>query len=201
MIEPDVVTERLVLRSMSAGFLAATVAGRPADGLLGLTVPDAWLDESALARRRLADLRDDPAYAPWSLRAIGLRSTDQMVGHIGFHTRPGPSYLATIAQSGVELGYTVYPAFRRCGYAREAIVALMAWARAQQGVVRFVVSVSPENAASNALAASLGFVRVGSHMDEIDGPEDILLLSGDALAACLPRAAPAVDTPTARRSR
>lgn len=201
MIEPDVVTEHLVLRSMSAAFLAATVADRPADGLLGLTVPVAWLDELPLARRRLADLRDDPAYAPWSVRAIGLRSTDQMVGHIGFHTRPAPSYLATIAPGGVELGYTVYPAFRRRGYAREAIVALLAWARAQQGVVRFVVSVSPGNAASNALAASLGFVQVGSHMDEIDGPEDILLLSGNALTACLPRPAPAVDTHRSRRSR
>ncbi len=197
MIEPDVVTERLLLRSMSPAFLAATVAGRPADGLLGLTVPEPWLAEAALARRRLADLRDDPTYAPWSLRAIGLTSSDQMVGHIGFHTRPGPPYLATIAPSGVELGYTVYPAFRRHGYAREAIVAAMAWARAQ-GVVRFVVSVAPGNAASKALAASLGFVRVGSHMDDIDGREDVLLLSGDALAACLPRPTPAVDTPSRR---
>jgi [ribosomal protein S5]-alanine N-acetyltransferase len=191
--EPDVVSARLVLRSMTPAFLSAS--GR-ADGLLGLTVADAWRDEQALARRRLIDLRDDPRYAPWSLRAIGLRATDQMVGHIGFHTRPGPAYLAAIAPSGVELGYTVYPPFRRRGYAREAIVALIAWARAQ-GVPRFVVSVAPGNAASQALAASLGFVRVAGHMDEIDGYEDILLLEGRALAASCAIA----DTPHARRTR
>jgi RimJ/RimL family protein N-acetyltransferase len=142
-------------------------------------VADAWFDEGGLARQRLADLGDDPGYAPWSLRAVGLRATDQMVGHIGFHTRPGPSYLARIAPGGVELGYTIYPPFRRRGYAREALVGMMAWARGQ-GATRFVVSVAPANAASRALVDGLGFVRVGGHMDEADGYEDILLLDGCA---------------------
>jgi [ribosomal protein S5]-alanine N-acetyltransferase len=197
VIEPDVVSARLVLRSMTPAFLSASARGlRQIDGLLGLTVAGAWFDEDSLARQRLADLGEDPRYAPWSLRAIGLRATDQMVGHIGFHTRPGPAYLAAIAPSGVELGYTVYPPFRRRGYAREAIVAMMAWARAQ-GVPRVVVSVAPGNAASQALAVSLGFVRVGGHMDEIDGYEDILLLEGAALAT----ACGIADTPPARRTR
>ena len=198
---PDVTSERLVLRSMTPAFLSASGRGiRQIDGLLGLTVADGWFDERALARQRLADLGHDPRYAPWSLRAIGLRATDQMIGHIGFHTRPGPGYLGAIAPSGVELGYTVYAPFRRRGYAREAIVAMMAWARAQ-GVPRFVVSVAPGNVASQALAASLGFVRVGGHMDETDGYEDILLLEGSALAACLRRATPRADTADARRTR
>jgi RimJ/RimL family protein N-acetyltransferase len=180
MIEPDVVTDRLVLRSMSAAFLSASLQRNDrVDGLLGLTVADAWRDEGGLARQRLADLGDDPRYAPWSLRAIGLRTTDQMVGHIGFHTRPGAAYLAPIAPGAVELGYTIYPPFRRRGYAREAIVGLMAWARGQ-GVSRFVVSVAPGNAPSRALVDGLGFVRVGGHVDETDGYEDILLLDGSA---------------------
>lgn len=201
MIEPDVGSERLVLRSMTPAFLSASLHGnRRIDGLLGLTVADDWFDEAPLARRRLADLGDDPRYAPWSLRAIGLRATDQMVGHVGFHTRPGPSYLAAIAPAGVEIGYTVYPPFRRRGYAREAVRAMLAWAHAQ-GVPRFVASVAPDNVASQALVASLGFVRVGGHMDETDGYEDILLLAGAALAACLRRATPPADTPDVRRTR
>jgi RimJ/RimL family protein N-acetyltransferase len=41
-------------------------------------------------------------------------------------------------------------------------------------VTKFVLSIRPDNAASQALAAELGFVRVGSHPDEVDGLEDVL---------------------------
>ena len=38
---------------------------------------------------------------------------------------------------------------------------------------RFIVSISPLNAPSLGLAAKFGFRRIGSHLDEVDGPEDI----------------------------
>jgi hypothetical protein len=40
-------------------------------------------------------------------------------------------------------------------------------------VTRFVVSIGPTNVASIALAQQLGFRRIGSHIDEVDGPEQI----------------------------
>ena len=49
----------------------------------------------------------------------------------------------------------------------------MRWAREEHGVRRFVVSISPDNLPSLGLAAKLGFQTIGSHLDEIDGPEDI----------------------------
>jgi RimJ/RimL family protein N-acetyltransferase len=52
--------------------------------------------------------------------------------------------------------------------------ALMQWAHQVHGVTRFVVTIRPDNAPSQALAAGLGFVRIGSHIDEVDGLEDIL---------------------------
>ena len=96
-----------------------------------------------------------------------------MVGHIGFHTRPGEKYLEELAPGGVELGWTVFGRERRQGYAREAAEGLMEWARRFHGVTRFVVSISPANLASLELARRLGFKRIGSHIDEEDGPEDI----------------------------
>jgi RimJ/RimL family protein N-acetyltransferase len=48
----------------------------------------------------------------------------------------------------------------------------MAWAR-QQGVTRFVLSISPTNAPSVRIANRLGFVKIGSQMDEADGLEEI----------------------------
>ena len=50
----------------------------------------------------------------------------------------------------------------------------MRWAHQVHGVTRFVLSIRPDNTASQALAAGLGFVRIGSHIDEVDGLEDIL---------------------------
>jgi RimJ/RimL family protein N-acetyltransferase len=103
------------------------------------------------------------------------RDTRQMVGRIGFHTAPNPTYLAGLAPGGVELGYVVFSDQRRRGYAREAILGLMRWAHLEHAVARFVISISPANAPSLAVAAALGFARIGSHMDEEDGPEDIFL--------------------------
>jgi RimJ/RimL family protein N-acetyltransferase len=51
---------------------------------------------------------------------------------------------------------------------------MMRWARQTHGVIRFILSIRPDNTASQALAAQLGFVRIGSHIDEVDGLEDVL---------------------------
>ncbi len=53
----------------------------------------------------------------------------------------------------------------------------MRWARDVHGVTGFVLSISPANLPSQALAASLGFTRIGEHMDEVDGVEDVLSLT------------------------
>jgi ribosomal-protein-alanine N-acetyltransferase len=94
------------------------------------------------------------------------------VGNIGFHSAPGHESLAELSPGGAEFGYEVTEAYRRRGLASEAIEALMLWAR-ELGVQRFVVSISPENGPSLALAAKLGFRKIGWNMDEFDGPEDV----------------------------
>jgi ribosomal-protein-alanine N-acetyltransferase len=108
------------------------------------------------------------------LRGMVLRKDAIMIGHIGFHTAPGPEYLRPFAPGAVEFGFEIYPAFRRRGYAREASLALMRWAKEVQGISHFVLSIRPDNIPSQSLAASLGFVRIGSHIDEVDGVEDVL---------------------------
>jgi len=144
--------------------------------ILGVTIPDDWPDEPRWARLRLDQLRADPELQAWLLRAIVLRDEDRMIGHVGFHARPGEDYLKELAPGGIELGYTVFERDRRRGYAREACEALMDWAHRSHGVNRFVVSISPGNIASLELAKRLGFNRIGSHVDEEDGPEDIFEL-------------------------
>lgn len=159
-----------VLRLSLAG--AATAV----EQLLGLTVPVAWYEEQTLIRIRLRQLIADPTYQPWSVRAIALRETRHMVGHIGFHTKPGATYLQPYAPAGVEFGYTIFPSFRRRGYAREACRALMQWAFEQYQVSHFILSIAPDNEPSRRLAQQLGFTQVGAHMDDEDGPEDVFRL-------------------------
>ncbi len=114
-------------------------------------------------------IRGDALVRPWLVRGMVERRTGMMVGHIGFHTAPRAEYLAGIAADGVELGYTVFSQFRRRGFATEASLALMHWAFSEHGQRCFVLSVSPTNIASTAIAESLGFVKCGSHFDEVDG--------------------------------
>ncbi len=183
MTHEEIMTPRLVLWRMPKAFLEASlrddiVAARQ---FVDLNLYPEWFDEKSIIRIRLEDLKQDAAYSDWSLRAIGLRSTREMVGHIGFHSAPDPPYLRPWARDAIEFGYTVYEPFRACGYAQEAAAGLIRWARRASGVSRFVVTVSPENKASQAIAAKLGFRKIGEHLDEVDGLEEVLLLEGSAL--------------------
>jgi RimJ/RimL family protein N-acetyltransferase len=166
-------SKRLSLRSLGVPEMQALLRGdrATAQQLLECTITnDAALDRMPLAAR-LDQVRADSEAQPWLLRAMVDRDSRIMVGHIGFHSPPRPQYLATIAPDGVELGYTVYAPFRRHGYATEAVLALMDWAYTQHDQRCFVVSISPQNLASTAMAESLGFERCGSHVDEEDGLE------------------------------
>jgi RimJ/RimL family protein N-acetyltransferase len=107
---------------------------------------------------------------------MALKPSLNFVGHVNFHAKPGADYLEELAPSAVELGYFVLPQWRRRGFAEEAALGIMDWVRLVHGVTRLVVSVSPQNAASAAMARKLGFARIGSHIDEADGYEDVLAL-------------------------
>ena len=187
MLETDVCTPRLLLRTMSTAFLEATLDDQlaAAEAIIGLRVPPAWLAEKPLMQLRLEDLANDPAYLEWSLRAMALRSTREMVGYIGFHTRPNPPYLQPLVADAVELGYTVFPPFRERGFATEAVIGLIGWAHRRGGIDNFVVSIAPDNEPSRAIAARLGFRRVGEHADDFDGFEEVFLLDGVAAQAAI----------------
>ena len=142
-----------------------------AEKLIGACLPAAWPDGHArqVIHRRLAQLDEDPAAAPWLLRLM-VRTRDRVaVGYINFHGPPDDA-------GRVELGYTVFEEHRRRGYATEAVQAMIGWAGVEHGVRRFLLSISPSNQPSLAIAARLGFERVGSQIDEIDGVEDVFEL-------------------------
>jgi RimJ/RimL family protein N-acetyltransferase len=142
--------------------------------LTALVEPD-WPDDhdEAFLRMRRREHADAPD--PWGVRAIVRRHAPRrMIGHAGFHGGPGENALELPA--AVELGYTVFPAYQGKGYASEATEALIAWAAATWGVTQFVVSVSPTNGPSLAIARKLGFSYVRDREDDEDGLEQVFLL-------------------------
>jgi RimJ/RimL family protein N-acetyltransferase len=158
-------TERLDLLPLEIDVLRDIVARRleAIAAALGAEVPPSFPD-GVPAELRIAQLERDPAEQPWLVRAIVLREERRVVGAAGFHSPPD-------AGGRAELGYEIVADERRRGFAREAVAGLMAWAASTGSVQAFRASIAPENTASQALVASLGFERVGEQIDPEDGLE------------------------------
>ena len=153
---------------MSPEFMRASLAGEVtlASQIIGALLPDGWPGRTGRTMRyRLAQLAADPSELPWLLRAMVLHEPERrVIGHVGFHAPPS-------ARRTVEVGYTVEEAYRRQGYAAEAIRALFDWAEREHGIHHFIASVGPWNVASLAVVRKLGFIQTGSQLDEEDGEE------------------------------
>ena len=117
--------------------------------------------EWIILRRR--QVLDDPAWEPWSLRAMVLRDARLMVGFTSFHGPPGVNDLGTVGAA--EVGYTVFPEFRRRGYATETCRLMLEWARREHGVRHFISGVEPSNAPSLRVLEKLGFAPMGIMSD------------------------------------
>lgn len=172
---PAIRCERFELVLLSLAHLNALLAGETANVAQDLDVrlPDGdWIADAAqgFAFRR-DDMLRDPSAAPWMARLVVLPDRS-VAGYVNFHGPPDADGVA-------ELGYTVFEAYRRQGIAWSAARCMMRWAREEHGVRRFRVSISPDNAASLALAEKLGFVRTGEQMDDIDGLEYVFELTVD----------------------
>jgi len=153
---------------LSAAFLAASLAGQTDDSAaeIGAALPPDWPGGSPpILEIRLAGLAADPYARPWLLRAMIVRTPERrLVGHVAYHGPPD-------SDRTVEVGYTVKPAYRRRGYASEAVAALLRWAVTEHAVVRRRASVSPGNLASLGVIGKLEFVHTGVQWDDIDGKE------------------------------
>ena len=154
---------------------------RKTDALIGFNVSPDWFEEKDLIRLRMNDYRADNKYISWGLHAVGLRKSKEMIGFIGFHTRPNPEYLHSLAPNAIELGYTIFLPYRRYGFCEEAIGGLLNWAVQKHPLDNFIASVSPTNIASTALVKKLGFKKIGEQIDEVDGLEFVYQLPVEKL--------------------
>ena len=176
MIKP-IKTPRLRLVSLSIECLEALIAGdldRARNSVPFRMSIDTSLVGQHWMSRRLEMIRKDASHHAWMYRAIVRDEDNEMVGFIScHHGYPDPD-LADFSKNGIELGYTIEPQYRRCGYAFESIVGLISWARTEKKEVDTFITVSPKNIPSMKLAEALNFEKIGEHMDEIDGLEYVL---------------------------
>ena len=117
----------------------------------------------------------DPSSAAWITGIVWDPERGIAVGRAGYHGPPD-------ADGMVEVGYSIDPQYRRQGYARAALRALIARARAEPGVRTFRATISPDNAASRDLVLAHGLVEVGEQWDDEDGLELVYELPVDGSA-------------------
>ena len=115
-------------------------------------------------RYRAVQVVDDPSSAAWITGAIWDPEIEVAVGRAGFHGPPDEDGM-------VEIGYAVDPAYRRRGYARAAVAAMLERAAGDPAIRVVRATVSPGNEASLGLIAQFGFARVGDQWDDDDGLE------------------------------
>jgi RimJ/RimL family protein N-acetyltransferase len=157
-------------RALAEGDLAAANAASP----VPLSAAFVEVEWRGVWQRRSKQAAEDPASAAWVTGVIWDEEQQVAVGRAGYHGPPD-------AAGMVEIGYAVDPAYRRRGYARAALEALLRRA-AQEPRVRTVrVTIAPDNEASYRLAAQYGFVEVGEQWDEEDGLEIIYEVAADQL--------------------
>jgi len=167
-------TERLNLVSLSISALRSFLSGDRAGaaGAGGFHVPaDCSLLGKKWVQHRIGLIEADSLQHPWMYRAMVRKTDHLMVGFISFHHKAPDPDLVEFSPFAAELGYTVDSGFRRQGYAKESVKAMIDWAGREHGVSTFILSISPTNTASLALAGALGFTKVGERMDEDDGLE------------------------------
>ena len=121
-------------------------------------------------RFRARQVVETPVDLDWFTGILQDVATGEVVGMAGFHAAPD-------ADGMVEMGYGVDPAYRRRGYARAALVALLERARREPDVHVLRATISPDNAPSLGLIAQFPFVEVGEQWDEEDGLETIYELA------------------------
>jgi RimJ/RimL family protein N-acetyltransferase len=94
----------------------------------------------------------------WFQRAIRLSRHGGLIGDIGVYVPRG-------SQGSYEFGITLAPFHQRCGYAREAVGALLDFLFETRGARRVQASIDPRNVACAALLRSLG-MRQEAHFRE-----------------------------------
>jgi RimJ/RimL family protein N-acetyltransferase len=125
---------------------------------------------------RAVQVVEDPPAADWVTGIVWDPERRLAVGRAGYHGPPD-------ADGMVEVGYSIDPRYRRQGYARAALLALLDRAIADPAVRTFRATISPDNEASRNLVLAHGLVVTGEQWDDEDGLEIVYEVAVDGRSA------------------
>jgi ribosomal-protein-alanine N-acetyltransferase len=155
---------------------------------LDLAAIEAWLAHDAPALERLTGARfPAPVDAPPLFDSDLPRIREQLASgresgpwlFILRETREpvGAGGTATAGKGALFIGYSIWPRHQRNGYATEAVAALCAHGFSQPGVKRIRATIPVGHVASERVAASAGFRRVGQEFDPDAGEVGVFELT------------------------
>ena len=90
-------------------------------------------------------------YGIW---AVTLKEDGRLIGRAGISQRDGYDI--------PEIGYIIGSGYRRCGYAKEAVSAVINYGRKELGLTGYIAFSKEKNRASAELLKSLGFTLAGT---------------------------------------
>ena len=133
---------------------------RDADAVLAVTEPEALPPGAP----------EDPATVPaWLSDGVHLLRRSGQGVHLGMFERAGGALIGGISLfrtdwevRSAEVGYGVRPAFRRVGYATEALAAVSRWALTTAGLQRVWLTANVDNTPSVRVAVNAGFTLEGT---------------------------------------
>jgi RimJ/RimL family protein N-acetyltransferase len=160
-------TPSITFAPLSLETLEALIVGdlEAARALSGAPLTEYFTDDLVwLWKIRVEQLRSEPERAEWIASAVISVPDGEVVGVAGFHGPPDDNGM-------VEVSYSVDPRFRRRGYAKAMLGALIERATSDPRVAIARASISPDNQASLATIAGFGFTKVGEQWDDEDGLE------------------------------
>lgn len=158
-------TPRLRLITFEADHLAALVNSPQSLGdLLRVAIPDRWPAHPAAYREVLSLLRKEPLLpnSGWWHYLFVSPALKSVVGSGGFKSAPD-------ADGVVRTGCEIAPAFRRQGFASEAVRGLISYAFTRPAVSAVEAWSLPARGTQSRLAGAVGMKRIGDASDPVEG--------------------------------
>jgi RimJ/RimL family protein N-acetyltransferase len=158
-------TQRLRLLTCEEQHLAA-IATEPGSlgELLGIAIPEHWPEHRQAYRHARNLLKKNPLVASsgWWLYLFVEPVLRTLVGSGGFKAAPDTDGV-------VEIGCDIAPAYRRQGYATEAMRGLIRYAFSRSGVNAVQAYSLPRKCPQSDLLRGLGMQKVGEARDAVAG--------------------------------
>lgn len=158
-------TERLIIREFTPGdFEEVCTLHREQD--ICREIADRYYPDEEGKARFLSYIKQAYSFYGYGYWALIEKATGELVGEAGIaQLAEETRSLFHAEEDALELGYAIKRKKRRRGYAKEACLAIMEYAKTKLEIPYLTLVVRTDNHASAALAEALGFKKTGEERE------------------------------------